>query len=426
MLRDFFQNTGGGFVKHRVVVTGIAPISPVGIGKDRFWDNLLHGKSGISTITRFDASDLPTRIAGEVQEFNPNDYFERKESRRLDRFTQFAVAGARMAVEDAQLNLSDEDSTQVGVIFGSGIGGMETFEQQAKVLAERGPQRVSPLFVPMMIGNMAAGQISITLGLKGPNFTVVNACATGTNAVGEAFKLLQRGGAEVVVTGGTEASVTKLAFAGFCSMRAMTTYNDEPEKASRPFDKTRNGFVLGEGAGVLILETLEHAQDRGATIYAEVVGYGCTADAHHITAPSPEGDGAAGAMEIALKDANLFPEDVDYINAHGTATELNDQLETMAIKRVFKGHAYKVAISSTKSMTGHLLGAAGAIEAIVMAMSIQKNKVPPTINLHEPDPDCDLDYVPNQAREMDVNITLSNSLGFGGHNATIVFKEFKG
>jgi len=426
MLRDFFQNTGGGFVKHRVVVTGIAPISPVGIGKDRFWDNLLHGKSGISTITRFDASDLPTRIAGEVQEFNPNDYFERKESRRLDRFTQFAVAGARMAVEDAQLNLSDEDSTQVGVIFGSGIGGMETFEQQAKVLAERGPQRVSPLFVPMMIGNMAAGQISITLGLKGPNFTVVNACATGTNAVGEAFKLLQRGGAEVVVTGGTEASVTKLAFAGFCSMRAMTTYNDEPEKASRPFDKTRNGFVLGEGAGVLILETLEHAQDRGATIYAEVVGYGCTADAHHITAPSPEGDGAAGAMEIALKDANLFPEDVDYINAHGTATELNDQLETMAIKRVFKGHAYKVAISSTKSMTGHLLGAAGAIEAIVMAMSIQKNKVPPTINLHEPDPDCDLDYVPNQAREMDVNITLSNSLGFGGHNATIVFREFKG
>jgi len=426
MLRDFFQNTGGEFVKHRVVVTGIAPISPVGIGKDRFWDSLLHGKSGISSITRFDASDLPTRIAGEVQEFNPNDYFERKESRRLDRFTQFAVAGARMAVEDAQLNLSDEDPTQVGVIFGSGIGGMETFEQQAKVMAERGPQRVSPLFVPMMIGNMAAGQISITLGLKGPNLTVVNACATGTNAVGEAFKLLQRGGAEVVVTGGTEASVTKLAFAGFCSMRAMTTYNDEPERASRPFDKTRNGFVLGEGAGVLILETLEHAQARGATIYAEVVGYGCTADAHHITAPSPEGDGAAEAMEIALRDANLFPEDVDYINAHGTSTELNDQLETLAIKKVFKEQAYKVAISSTKSMTGHLLGAAGAIEAIVMAMSIQKNKIPPTINLHEPDPECDLDYVPNQAREMDVNVTLSNSLGFGGHNATIVFKEFKG
>ncbi|MBO8167809.1 MAG: beta-ketoacyl-ACP synthase II [Thermoanaerobacteraceae bacterium] len=413
-------------MKQRVVVTGIAPISPVGTGKSKFWQNLLDGKSGISGITRFDASDLPTRIAGEVKDFDPNEFFDRKEVRRLDRFAQFAVAGAKMALQDAELDLRREDPKRVGVIFGSGIGGMETFETQTKVLLEKGPQRVSPFFVPMMIGNMAAGQISIFLGIQGPNLTVVNACATGTNAVGEAFKLLQRGGAEVVITGGSEASVTRLAFAGFCAMKAMTTYNEEPEKASRPFDKTRNGFVLSEGAGVLVLETLEHALKRGAPIYAEVVGYGCTADAYHITAPAPEGVGAAHAMSDALKDAGLAPEDVDYINAHGTSTELNDKFETMAIKNVFGEHAKKLAVSSTKSMTGHLLGAAGAIEAIVLALAIKHNWVPPTINYNEPDPECDLDYVPNEAREMNVRVALSNSLGFGGHNATIVFKEFRG
>ncbi|WP_366921622.1 beta-ketoacyl-ACP synthase II [Metallumcola ferriviriculae] len=412
-------------MKHRVVVTGMGPITPVGSGKDNFWNNLLVGQSGVDHITRFDASDLPTRIAGEVKDFDPKDYFDRKEARRMDRFTQFAVAGTRMAVKDSGIDLDSEDMDQVGVIFGSGIGGMQTFEEQTKVLIEKGAHRVSPFFVPMMIGNMAAGQISIDTGARGPNLTVVNACATGTNAIGEAYKLLQRGAAQVVITGGSEASVTPLAFAGFCAMRAMTTDNDDPQRASRPFDKTRNGFVLSEGTGVLILETLEHAQQREANIYAEVVGYGCTADAHHITAPAPEGTGAAKAMNMALKDANLFPEDVDYINAHGTSTELNDKFESMAIKKVFGDNAKKLAISSTKSMTGHLLGAAGAIEAIILAMAITNSKVPPTINYHNPDPECDLDYVANECRELDVSVALSNSLGFGGHNATIIFKKFR-
>jgi len=413
-------------LKHRVVVTGIAPITPVGSGKENFWNNLLAGKSGIGHISRFDASELPTRIAGEVKDFDPKDHFDRKEARRMDRFAQFAVAGAKLALEDAAINLQAEDLGQVAVIFGSGIGGMDTFEEQTRVLVEKGAHRVSPFFVPMMISNMAAGQISIATGARGPNLTVVNACATGTNAVGEAFKLLQRGGAQVVITGGSEASVTPLAFAGFCAMKAMTTDNDPPEQACRPFDKTRNGFVLGEGAGVLILETLEHALQRGANIYAEVVGYGCTADAHHITAPAPEGVGAAQAMNMALKDANLFPEDIDYINAHGTSTELNDKYETMAIKTVFGEHAGKLAVSSTKSMIGHLLGAAGAVETIVLVMAINNNIVPPTINYRHPDPDCDLDYVPNKFREMNVTVALSNSLGFGGHNATIILKKFRG
>ncbi|NLT95768.1 MAG: beta-ketoacyl-ACP synthase II [Clostridia bacterium] len=410
----------------RVVITGLGIISPVGTGIEKFWSNLLEGKSGIGPITRFDASQLPTRIAGEVKDFNPEDFLDKKEIRRMDLFTQYAVAAAKMAVEDSQLELTMVDLNRVGVILGSGIGGIETMEEQCKVLYNKGPNRTSPFMVPMMIVNMAAGQISIYFGAKGPNITVVSACASGTNAVGDAFKLIQRGDADIVITGGTEASITPLSFAGFCSMKALSTRNDEPTKASRPFDKDRDGFVMGEGAAILILETLEHALKRGAKIYAEVLGYGSTADAHHITAPSPDGEGAARAMRAALNDAGLEPENIDYINAHGTSTELNDKFETMAIKQVFGEAAYKVAISSTKSMTGHLLGAAGALELMVCALTIRDGVIPPTINYENPDPECDLDYVPNVKREKEVFYTLSNSLGFGGHNATVILGKYRG
>lgn len=410
----------------RVVITGLGIISPVGTGIEKFWSNLLEGKSGIGPITRFDASQLPTRIAGEVKDFNPEDFLDKKEIRRMDLFTQYAVAAAKMAVEDSQLDLTMVDLNRVGVILGSGIGGIETMEEQCKVLYNKGPNRTSPFMVPMMIVNMAAGQISIYFGAKGPNITVVSACASGTNAVGDAFKLIQRGDADIVITGGTEASITPLSFAGFCSMKALSTRNDEPTKASRPFDKDRDGFVMGEGAAILILETLEHALKRGAKIYAEVLGYGSTADAHHITAPSPDGEGAARAMRAALNDAGLEPENIDYINAHGTSTELNDKFETMAIKQVFGEAAYKVAISSTKSMTGHLLGAAGALELMVCALTIRDGVIPPTINYENPDPECDLDYVPNVKREKEVFYTLSNSLGFGGHNATVILGKYRG
>jgi len=410
----------------RVVITGLAAISPVGTGVDKFWDSLVNGRSGIGPITRFAADQFPTRIAGEVKDFDPSQYIDKKEAKRMDRFTQFAVAGAKMAVADAGIDLEQLEKDRVGVVLGSGIGGIETMEESCRVLSEKGPGRVSPFFVPMMIGNMAAGQIAISLGVTGPNITVVTACASATNAVGDAFKLIQRGGAEVVIAGGTEASITPLSFAGFCSMKALSTRNDEPEKASRPFDAERDGFVMGEGAGLLVLESLEHAQKRGARIYAEILGYGATADAHHITAPAPGGVGAARAMQEAIKDAGIKPEDVDYINAHGTSTELNDKYETLAIKSVFGDHAYKLAISSIKSMTGHLLGAAGGIEAVATVLSVANNLVPPTINLDNPDPECDLDYVPHQARKMTVNYALSNSLGFGGHNATILFGKFKG
>lgn len=414
----------GEIMKKRVVLTGLGVISPIGIGKEKYWESLTNGISGIGPVTRFDASDLPTKIAGEVNDFEPKDFLDRKEAKRMDRFAQFAVAVAKMAVEDAQLDLEKIDKEQVGVILGSGIGGMDTLEEQSKTLIQKNANRISPFFVPMMICNMAAGHISINFGFKGINTTVVTACASGTNAIGDAFKVIQRGDANIIVTGGTEAAVSKLAFAGFCAMKAMSTRNQEPTKASRPFDATRDGFVMGEGSGIIILEELEHAKARGAKIYAEIVGYGATADAHHITAPSPGGEGAARAMRQALKDGNIAYEEVDYINAHGTSTELNDKYETMAIKSLFGQQAKNIAISSTKSMTGHLLGAAGAIECIACALAIQQGVVPPTINYNNPDPDCDLNYVPNVKIEKEVKVALSNSLGFGGHNATLVLKKF--
>lgn len=399
-------------------------ITPFGTGKDKLWQSLVEGKSGIGPITRFDAENLPVTFAGEVKDFVPSDFINRKEIRRMDRFAQYAVAAARMAVEDASLDLEKEDRDRVGVIFGSANGGMETFQEQTKVLLEKGPNRISPFFVPMMIANMAAGLISINLGIRGVNFTVVNACASGTNSIGEAFRALQRGDADVVITGGSEASVTPLTVAGFAAMKALSTRNDDPAKASRPFENNRDGFVLGEGAGVLVLETLEHAEARGARIYAEISGYGCTADAYHMTAPSPEGETVTRAISLALEDAGLKPEDVDYINAHGTSTPLNDRQETLAIKKVFGDHAYKLAISSTKSMIGHLLGASGAVEAIATALSLYTGVIPPTINYEEPDPECDLDYVPNEARQQPIEVAMSNSFGFGGHNATIVLRKF--
>jgi len=411
--------------KNRVVITGIGIISPVGIGKNKFWEALVEGKSGITEITRFDVSSYPTKVAGEVKDFNPFDYIDRKEAKRMDRFAQFAVAAGKMAVEDAGLELEKVDRDRVGVILGTGIGGTETFEQQHEVLLNKGPNRVSPFFVPMMIGNMGAGQMSIQLGLKGPNITIVNACASGAIAVGEALRALQRGDADVILSGGTEAALTPMSLAGFCTMKAMTTNNEEPQKASRPFDAKRDGFVLSEGAGIVVMETLDHALSRGARIYAEVIGYGCTADAYHITAPAPDGEGAVKAMQKALDDAGIEPKDVDYINAHGTSTQLNDKYETLAIKKVFGDHAYSLAVSSTKSMIGHLLGAAGAVEIIVTALTIYEGIITPTINYENPDPECDLDYVPNKSRRAAVNTALSNSLGFGGHNAAVVVQRYK-
>ncbi len=411
--------------KKRVVVTGLGVISPVGSGKEKFWENLIAGNSGIGPITKFDASEMPTRIAGEVKDFNVLDFIDKKEARRMDLFTQYAVSAAKMAVNDSKLDLEKVDLTRVGVILGSGIGGISTLEEQHKVLLEKGPSRVSPFMTPMMIVNMAAGQISIHLGAKGPNFTVVTACASGTNAIGDAFKYIQRGDADIVLTGGTESSITPLSFAGFCSMKALSTRNDEPTKASRPFDKKRDGFVMGEGSAILVLESLEHALKRNAPIYAEVLGYAATADAHHITAPAPDGEGAARAMALAIQDAQIKPSDIDYINAHGTSTELNDKYETLAIKEVFGEASKNVLISSTKSMTGHLLGAAGAIELAAVCLAIKDDIVPPTINYEYPDPDCDLDYVPNKARKKVINYAMSNSLGFGGHNASIVLSKFK-
>jgi 3-oxoacyl-[acyl-carrier-protein] synthase II len=408
----------------RVVVTGMGVISPVGSGLENYWSALINGETGIDRITHFDATEFDTKIAGEVNDFDPKDYMDRKEAKRMDRFAQLAVAAAKMAVEDAELEINENNSERTGVLIGSGIGGMETFEAQAKRLIERGPGRVSPFFIPMMIANMAAGQVSIHTGAKGPNTTTVSACASGTNAIGDAFEIIQRGNADIMITGGAEASVTPLSYAGFCSMKAMSTRNDEPQKASRPFDAERDGFVMGEGSGVLILEKLENALERGANIYGEVIGYGMSGDAYHVTAPAPQGDGAKRSMEMAINNANLDSSEVDYINAHGTSTPQNDKLETMAIKAVFEEQAKDLVISSTKSMTGHLLGAAGGIEAIASILAIKEGVVPPTINYENEDETCDLDYVPNQACEMEVNVSLSNSLGFGGHNATLIFKKY--
>lgn len=412
-------------MKKRVVITGLGIISPIGIGKEQFLHSLFHGKSGISHITRFDTSGYGTTIAGEAKDFEPENYIDKKEAKKMDRFTQFAVAASKLAIEDAEVKLEEISKERFGVIIGSGVGGIETFEEQHKKLLEKGPKRVSPFFIPMMIGNMAAGQISIMLGAKGISETIITACASSTNAIGDAFKVIQRGDNDIIVAGGTEASITPMALAGFAAMKALSTNNLEPSKASRPFDKNRDGFVMGEGAGILILEELQHALDRGAKIYGEIVGYGSTADAYHITTPSEAGEGAARAMKMALNDAKILPENVDYINAHGTSTSYNDALETAAIKEVFKEHAYKLKISSTKSMTGHLLGAAGAIEACVCSLAINNGYLPPTINYETYDEECDLNYIPNKGIFEEVNIALSNSLGFGGHNATIVIKKFK-
>ncbi|QKG84651.1 beta-ketoacyl-ACP synthase II [Kroppenstedtia pulmonis] len=409
----------------RVVITGMGILSPIGNDIPTFWDNILQGQSGVGPVTQFDASDFPTRIAAEVKDFNPFNYMERKESRRMDRFVQFAVAASQMALNDAGIDIGKMDPSRVGVYVGSGIGGLKTWEEQHKIYLERGPSRVSPFFIPMMIANMAAGQVSISTGAKGPNSAAISACATGTHSIGDATKILQRGDADVMIAGGTEATVTPMAFAGFCANKAMSTRNDEPGQASRPFDAERDGFVMGEGSGILILETLEHAQARGAKIIAEVAGYGMSGDAYHLTSPSPDGEGPAQAMARALKDSGLQREDIGYINAHGTSTPLNDKIETMAIKNVFGDHAKQLAVSSTKSMVGHLLGASGGVEAIALALALRDQVLPPTINYENPDPDCDLDYVPNEARKVSgLRAALSNSFGFGGHNASIVFKAY--
>jgi 3-oxoacyl-[acyl-carrier-protein] synthase II len=399
-------------------------VTSLGSDLETFWNNLVAGKSGVSRIESFDVSEYPTQIAAEIKDFNPEDYIDRKEARRMDRFVQFAVAAGKMAVQDAGLELGvNVDPERVGVIVGSGIGGLGTWEEQHSILLEKGPKRVSPFFIPMMIANMASGQISMSIGAKGPNTTAVTACATGTHSIGDSFKLIQRGDADAMICGGAEATIRPTGLAGFCSMRAMSTRNDEPEKASRPFDAERDGFVMGEGSGVLVLESLEHAVKRGARIYAEVIGYGMSGDAYHITDPDP--DGAARCMQRALKDAGIEPEAIDYINAHGTSTPVGDRSETLAIKKAFGDHAYKLAVSSTKSMTGHLLGAAGGIESVILALTLKNGVIAPTINLENRDPECDLDYVPNAARKSDVKTALSNSFGFGGHNATIVMRKYE-
>ena len=410
--------------KRRVVVTGIGAVSPLGNDAHTTWENVLAGKSGIGPLTRLNADDFPAKVAGELKDFDIEKYVDRKEARKMDRFTHYAIAASVMAVEDAKLEINDSNATRVGVWIGSGIGGLETLENQHEIFLNRGYKRVSPFFVPMMIPDMAAGQVSIKLGAKGINSCTVTACATGTNSIGDAFKAIQRGDADVMISGGTEAPITKMAVAGFCANTALTT-NPDPNTACRPFDADRDGFVLSEGAGIVILEELEHALNRGATIYAEIAGYGATGDAYHITAPAPGGEGGARAMNMAINDAGLAPEDIQYINAHGTSTPYNDKYETAAIKEVFGDYAYKVAVSSTKSMTGHLLGAAGGIEAIFTALSIRDGIIPPTIHIETPDPECDLDYVPNVARKADVKAAISNSLGFGGHNATILFKKYE-
>jgi len=411
-------------MKRRVVITGLGAITPIGIGKTEFWQGLIAGKNGIDRVQSFDVSEFPTQIGAEVKNFDPAMFFDKKESRRMDRFGQFALAAAKLAVEDAELDVKKIDKTRAGVSVGSGIGGIQTIQEQIEVLKTKGPRRVSPFLVPMLIANIASGYISIEFGFQGPNATIVTACATGTHSIGEAFNMIRAGMADVMVAGGAEAAFVPIAFAGFCSMRAMSTRNDDPARASRPFDAQRDGFVMGEGAGVVILEELGHALKRGARIYAEVAGYGLSGDAYHITAPDPEGKGAALCMSMALQDAQMNPEEVDYINAHGTSTPLNDKIETMAIKQVFGEHAYKLAISSTKSMIGHLLGAAGSVEAIACALTLAHQVIPPTINYENPDPECDLNYVPNKAQKRKIKVALSNSFGFGGTNATLILKQF--
>ncbi len=409
--------------KKRVVITGMGAVTPLGTGIDLFWEGLSNGKNAIDKITHFDASEFSSQIAGEAKDFNPSDYLDKKEARRLVRFIQFSVGAAKMAVADAKITIAD-NANEIGVLVGSGIGGIGFLEEQARTLHTKGPSKLSPFTVPYMIADMAAGYTSIAIGAKGPNSCVVTACASGTNSIGDAYKLIQRGAAKAMVAGGAEASITPLGVGSFCAARALSNRNDDPAHASRPFDKNRNGFVIGEGSGIVILEDLEFAKARGAKIHAEVIGYGMSGDANHITAPAPGGEGAARAIQAALKDAGIAPEQVDYINAHGTSTLLNDKYETMAIKTAFGSHAKKLAISSNKSMIGHLLGATGAVELIASVLSIQNETAPPTINYTTPDPECDLDYVPNKARKMPINIAMSNSFGFGGHNAILIVKKY--
>jgi len=410
--------------KRRVVMTGVGAVTPIGNTAEEFWAALLEGRSGIGAITRFDTTGYSTRIAGEVKGFDPLKYIDKKDDRKFDLFLKYAVACSAMAVEDAGIQTDRIDASRFGVLVGSGIGGLETLLENFETLRTKGPDRVSPFFIPMIIINMASGVIAMRFGAKGPNSSVVTACATGNHAIGEAMRIIERGDADVMIAGGSEAIIVPLTIAGFAQMKAMSTRNDEPTKASRPFDAERDGFVCGEGGGLVVLESLEHARERDARIYAEMVGYGMTGDAHHMTAPDPEGDGAARAMAAALRDGGLEPSAVGYINAHGTSTPYNDKFETIAIKRVFGEYAKKVPISSTKSMTGHLLGAAGGIEAIATAFAIHHGVLPPTINYETPDPDCDLDYIPNQARKQEVEVALTNAFGFGGTNATLALKKF--
>lgn len=407
----------------RVVVTGIGAITPLGNDAQTLWENIKKGKSGVGYVTRIDREAFPVSVAAEIKDFDPIQYMDKKDSKRMDLFTQYAVAASKMAVEDAKLVIDETNADRVGVWIGSGIGGMQTLETQHTNFMEKGYKRVSPFFVPMMIPDMAAGQVSIQLGAKGINSCTVTACASGANSIGDAFKAVQRGDVDYIIAGGTEAPLTNMAFAGFSAAKALS-FNEDPNTASRPFDQNRDGFVMGEGAGILVLESLESAQERGAHIYAEIVGYGATADAYHITAPAEGGEGAARAMKQALEDAGIEPEAVDYINAHGTSTDLNDKYETMAIKTVFGEHAKKLAVSSTKSMTGHLLGAAGGVEGLISVKALEEGIIPPTINYVTPDPECDLDYVPNEARKQALSYVLSNSLGFGGHNVALLFKKF--
>lgn len=409
----------------RVVITGMGAVTPIGTGREEFWKAIKDGVCGVDRITRFDPTDFTCQIAAEVKDFDVTQYMEKKESKRMDLFVQYAVAAAKMAAEDAKLDMSKEDSTRVGVFIGSGIGGIETLTQQHEKMLEKGPSKVSPFMIPMMISNMAVGEVSIKMGAQGVNLTSVSACASGTDAIGHAFRAIKSGDADVIFSGGAEATIIPLALAGFSSMKALSTRNDDPKGACSPFDANRDGFVMGEGAGVVILEELEHAKARGVEIFAEVIGYGSTADAYHMTAPAPHGEGGARCMDMAVKSAGIRPEDVDYINAHGTSTEYNDKYETEAIKTVFGEHAYKLAVSSTKSMTGHLLGAAGGVEAIVTALALKEGYLPATINYKTPDPECDLDYVTNQGRDCEIKYAMSNSLGFGGHNATIVMKKYE-
>jgi 3-oxoacyl-[acyl-carrier-protein] synthase II len=408
----------------RVVITGLGLVTPLGIGVETSWERLSSGTSGIGKITRFDASLFQTQIAGEVDNFLPENYIDAKTIKKMDRFIHFGMAAAVMAVEDAQLTIDHSNAERAGVFVGSGMGGLPDIERYHAIFLERGPRRISPFFIPMTIINLAAGQISIKFGAKGPNASPATACATGSHAIGDAFKVIQRGSADVMIAGGTESVITPMGIGGFNAMKALSTRNAEPEKASRPFDKNRDGFVMGEGAGILIMEELGHAVKRNARIYAEIVGYGLTGDAYHITSPAPDGEGAARCMMMALEDARVAPHMVDYINAHGTSTKYGDELETTAVKTVFKEHAYKLSVTSTKSMTGHLLGAAGGVEAVVCVLSIYHNSIPPTINLDTPDPECDLNYVPHQKKDTEVRFALSNSFGFGGTNACLLFRKY--